>query len=66
MAQFESLRFGRAEPQDVGIRPVMLRQKPQQRWKPIVGALVLLAIVVTLIALSRSGPDFAENIISMG
>ena len=67
MAQFESLRgFSRAEPQDAGDLPVKLRKEARRGWKTTAGALILLAILVALIALSLSGPDVVENVVPMG
>ena len=67
MAQFEGLHgFGRSEPQDADDLPIKLWNEARRQWKTTAGALIFLATLAALIALSLSGPDFAENIVAMG
>ena len=66
LTQFEHVHgSSRAEPRDVGALGAESREDKWRRWKIMAGALILLATVVVLIALSLSAPYFAENVVPM-
>jgi hypothetical protein len=67
MAQFEStVGASRAGSRDSAAIRVRFRKEAWQRWKFMAGALILLAILIVLIALSLSTTDLAESVVPMG
>ncbi len=67
MAQSESVSMAsRAGHRELGAFGVELRKDEWRRWQIMAAALILLAIVTVLIALSLSAPEFADNAALMG